>query len=193
VAEELLGQVNEGREASDDTTQNLEDQEDELQEREDEDDSYNEVIFGKRRPDSNVIDWANRVIYVLEFKRVSDQRRNYRHRGELRATKQHDILMRSLEIVAKESCEHEEWKVGLIIFVGGTCGSVHTQTFNENLKELQVLDSKRPAIRKGLVHELLNAQDSVLCSYFAQRSGEQTSSLNQGEPVEDVLQKACMG
>ena len=28
---------------------------------------------------------------------------------------------------------------------------------------------KRNTIRRGFVHELLNAQDTVLCSYFAQR------------------------
>ena len=46
-------------------------------------DPYNEVIFGRRRPDSVIIDWANKVIYVLEFKRTSDQRRDYRERGNL--------------------------------------------------------------------------------------------------------------
>jgi hypothetical protein len=51
---------------------------------------------------------------------------------------------------------------------------VNLQIFNDNLKELQVLESKRNAIRKGLVYELLNAQDTVLCSYFAQRSGERS-------------------
>ena len=50
----------------------------------------------------------------------------------------------------------------LIIFVGGTCGSVNVQTFNDNLEELHVIESKRNAIRKGLVYELLNAQDMVL-------------------------------
>ena len=54
-------------------------------------DPYNEVIFGRRRPDSVVIDWANKVIYVLEFKRTSDQRRDYPERGKSRAMAQHDI------------------------------------------------------------------------------------------------------
>ena len=54
-------------------------------------------------------------------------------------------------------------------FVGGTSGSMNVQIFNDNLEELQVLESKRNAIRKGLVYELLNAQDTVLCLYFAQR------------------------
>jgi hypothetical protein len=41
---------------------------------------------------------------------------------------------------------------------------VHVQSFNDNLKELGVVESKRGAIRKGLVHELLYAQDTTLAS-----------------------------
>jgi hypothetical protein len=33
-------------------------------------------------------------------------------------------------------------------------------TFSENQKELQGIESMRNAIRKGLVYELLNAQDT---------------------------------
>jgi hypothetical protein len=66
---------------------------------------------------------------------------------------------------------------------------VHAQTLNDNLKELQVIKSNRNAIRKGLVFELLNAQDTVLCSYFAQRSGERNEWQNQGGAAEEVLQR----
>jgi hypothetical protein len=57
-----------------------EDHEDGVQENDpevdrDETDSYNEVTFGRRRPDSVVVDWNNKVLFVLEFKRTSDQRR----------------------------------------------------------------------------------------------------------------------
>jgi hypothetical protein len=65
---------------------------------------------------------------------------------------------------------------------------VHAQTLNDNLKELQVIESKRNAIRKGFVYELLNAQDTVLCSYFAQRSGEGNEWQNQGGVAEEVFQ-----
>jgi hypothetical protein len=58
--------------------------------------------------------------------------------------------------------EWRGWKIKLIILMEGTSGSVNVQIFNNNLKELQVLESKRNTIRKGLVHELPNAQDSVL-------------------------------
>jgi hypothetical protein len=33
----------------------------------DEAESYEEVIFGRRRPQSVVVDWTNNVLFVLEF------------------------------------------------------------------------------------------------------------------------------
>ena len=68
---------------------------------------------------------------------------------------------------------------------------MHAQTLNNNLKELQVIKSNRNAIRKGLVFELLNAQDTVLCSYFAQRSGEWNEWQNRDGAAEEVFQ--CLG
>ncbi len=88
----------------------------------DETDPYNNVIFGRRQPDSVAIDWTSKTLYVLEFKRTSDQRQDYRERGESRARAQHDVLVKSLEKVAEEAeGESAGWKVKLITFVGGTC------------------------------------------------------------------------
>jgi hypothetical protein len=102
---------------------------------------------------------------------------------------QHDVLIRSLEKVAGETeREGERWKVKLIVFVGGACGSVHVQTFNNNLKELGVVESKRAAIRKGLVHELLYTQDTVLCSYFLQREGATNGDRGRRNMVAEVFQ-----
>ena len=50
------------------------------------------------------------------------------------------------------------------------------------------VESKRNSIRKGLVHELLNAQDTVLCSYFAQRSGERGTSWSGAGNAEEAFQ-----
>jgi hypothetical protein len=131
-------------------------------------------------------------LYVLEFQRTSttsDQRQNYRERGESRARTQHDVPVKSLEKVAGEAVgENGGWKIKLIIFVGGTCGSVHAQTFNNNLKELGIVESKKKTVRKGLVHELLNAQDTVLCLYFAQRSGEWGEGRSRKSTVEEAFQ-----
>ena len=51
-------------------------------------DPYNEVIVGRRRPESVMVDWTNKVLFVLKFKRTTDQRRDYRERGESRAITQ---------------------------------------------------------------------------------------------------------
>ena len=100
------------------------------------------------------------MVYVLEFKRTSDQRRDYRENGESRARVQHDVLIRSLEKVAGDN----------------------------NLKELGVVESKRGAIRKGLVQELLYAQDTVLCSYFAQREGATNGDRGRWNMGAEVFQ-----
>ena len=62
------------------------------------------------------------------------------------------------------------------------------QSFNDNLKELGVVESKRGAIRKGLVQELLYAQDTVLCSYFAQREGATNGDTGQQNMAAEVFQ-----
>ena len=51
------------------------------------------------------------------------------------------------------------------------------------------IESERNTIRKGLVHELLNAQDTVLCSYFAQRSG----ARGEGRDWESTVGEAFQG
>jgi hypothetical protein len=185
-AEELIAKRREEKQASssDKTSQQRDDELDG-----DEKEPSEEVIFGQRRPDSLAIDWNNKMVYVLEFKRTSDQRRDYREKGEARARAQHDVLIRSLGKVAGETeSEGERWKAKLIVFVGGTCGSVHVQSFNDNLKELGVVESKRGAIRKGLVQELLYAQDTVLCSYFAQREGTTNGDTGRRSMAAEVFQ-----
>ena len=63
------------------------------------------------------------------------------------------------------------WKVQQIVFAGGTCGSIHVESFNRNMKALGVLESKWDPIRKNLVRRLLEEQDKVLRSHFEQMGG----------------------
>ena len=58
-----------------------------------------------------------------------------------------------------------------MVFVGGMCGSVEEKSFNANMELLGVVESKRNAIRKRHVWKLLEEQDRVLRSYYAQREG----------------------
>ena len=57
------------------------------------------------------------------------------------------------------------------MFVGGTCESVHVGSFHTNMKALGVRESKWDPIRQKLVRRLLEEQDKVLRSYFAQKGG----------------------
>jgi hypothetical protein len=79
--EELIAKRREERQSSSsDKTSQQRNDEPEGDERE----PSEEVIFGRRRPDSLAIDWINKMVYVLEFKRTSDQRRDYREKGKER-------------------------------------------------------------------------------------------------------------
>ena len=116
-AEKLLESIRANERGSENSGASQEQDDDRTVDR-DETDPYNEVIFGRRRPDSVAIKWTSKTVYVLEFKRTSDQRQDYRERGEGRAQDQHDVLIKSLETVAKEAeGEIAGWTVKLIIFV----------------------------------------------------------------------------
>ena len=72
------------------------------------------------------------------------------------------------------------WKVQQIVFVGGTCGSIHVESFSRNKKALGVLESKWDPMRKKLVSRLLEEQDKVLRSYFAQKGGTRNKGGDRG-------------
>ena len=53
-------------------------------------------------------------------------------------------------------------KVQQAVFVGGTCGSIHVESFNRNMKSLGVRESTWDPIRKKLGRRLLEEQDKVV-------------------------------
>ncbi len=81
-----------------------------------------------------------------------------------------------------------------LVFVGGTCRSVHVESFNKNMKALGVLESKWDLICKKLVRRLLEEQDKVLMSYFAQKGGarSQRGEGIQGKGLEHVKGHVCL-
>ena len=69
-----------------------------------------------------------------------------------------------------------------MVFVGRMCGSVEERVFNANMKLMGVIEGERNAIRKRLVWKLLEEQDRVLTSYYAQREGfERGGQGTQGQ------------
>ena len=88
-------------------------------------------------------------------------------RAAAAAQDQYKSLLAGLQAVGRLN----GWQAQQIVFVGGTCGSVHVESFNKNMKALEVLESKWDPIRQKLVRLLLEEQDKVLRSYFAQKGG----------------------
>jgi hypothetical protein len=129
--------------------------------------------FWRRRLDGIGLDTNNKD----EFKRIQDARSNYVEKATAVAQEQYTSLLAGLHAVG----QIKGWKVQQLVFVGGTCGSVHVESFNKNMKALGVLESKWDLIRRKLVRRLLEEQDKVLRSYFAQKGGPRSQ---RGEGVQ---------
>ena len=121
--------------------------------------SEEEAIWA-RKLDGAAIDKEKKIqYYVLEFKRTTDQREEYEEGAIVRAEKQHEDLVQGLLRVGRK--QGQGWKAKQIMFVCGTCGSVNVTNFEENLKELQVLESKWGKMRADLARKLLEERDTV--------------------------------
>ena len=100
---------------------------------------------------------------MIEFKRAFERYGGAQEKTRVKAERQHDSLVRGLTVALNDSA----WRVTLVVFVGGMCGSV----FNANMELMGVVESERNAIRKRHVWKLLEEQDRVLRSYYAQCEG----------------------
>ena len=122
------------------------------------------------------MDTETKKFLAIEFKRRQDARSNYVERATAVAQEQYKSLLTGLQAVGQV----KGWKVQQIVIVGGTCGSIHVESFNRNMKALGVLESKWDPIRKKLVRRLLEEQDKVLRSYFAQKGGTRSKRGDRG-------------
>jgi hypothetical protein len=143
-----------------------------------------------RKADDIVIDRGKKILYLLKFKRTTDQRADFEKRATARAEEQHEDVVKALQEVGRDIWR--EWKVQLLTFVGGTCGSVHKEHLEKILEELQVLKSKWKGIRERLVRRLLEKQDKGFRCYYAAKwggkkeqgaGGEETGQMHLGGDV----------
>jgi hypothetical protein len=130
------------------------------------------------------LDMIKKELLTIEFKRTRDARSNYVEKTIAVAQEQYTSLLTGLQEVGQV----KGWKVQQLVFVGGTCGSVHVESFNENMKALGVLESKWDLVRQKPVRRLLEEQDKVLRAYFAQKGGarSQRGTGIQGKGREHV-------
>ena len=102
--------------------------------------SEEEAIWG-RKLDGAAIDKENKILYVLQFKRTTYQREEYEEGAMVRAEKQYEDLVQGLRRVGRKHLVHLVHLVRLMCPARATtCGSVNVTSFEENLKELQVLE-----------------------------------------------------
>jgi hypothetical protein len=66
---------------------------------------------------------GKRILYLLdsEFKRTTDQRADFEKKATVRAEEQYEDVVGALTEVGRDM--GRQWKVKLLTFVGGTCGS----------------------------------------------------------------------
>jgi hypothetical protein len=136
---------------------------------EEEEEFSEEGAIWARKLDGAAIDEKEKILYVLEFKRTTDQREEYEVRAKARAEKQYEDLVQGLLRVGRK--QDQGWTAKQITFVGGTCGSVNVASFEENLKELQVLESKWGKMRSEFARKLLEEQDTVFRRYYEAKWG----------------------
>ena len=91
------------------------------------------------------MDTVNKEFLAIEFKRKQDMRSSYVEKSEVAAQKQCKSLLTGLQAVSLV----KGWKVQQVVF-GGTCGSVHVESFNSNMKTLGFLETKWDPIRRKL-------------------------------------------
>jgi hypothetical protein len=128
--------------------------------------------------------WAIIIIINAEGVSRASYYFNYEEKAIAVAQEQYTSLLTGLQAVGQV----KGWKVQQLVFVGGTCVSVHVESFNKNMKALEVLESKWDLIRQKLVRRLLEEQDKVLRAYFAQKGGarSQRGEGGQGKGREHV-------
>jgi hypothetical protein len=116
-------------------------------------DQYQER-FWRRRLDGVGLDTINKELLAIQFKRTQDARSNYVEKATAVAQEQYTSLLTGLHAVGQIKL----WKVQQLVFAGGTCGSVHDESFNKNMKAFGVLESKWDLIRQKLVRRLFRSR-----------------------------------
>ena len=77
-----------------------------------------------------VLDKEDKICYVIEFKRALERHRDAQEKTRQKAERQHDNLVQGLTVALNDSA----WRVILVVFVGGMCGSVEEKAFNANME-----------------------------------------------------------
>ena len=87
-------------------------------------------------PDLHHLESLFKRFDMIEFKRTMDLRPSFQAKAEDRANRQYEWLAKTLTKTGTGS----GWTAQMIVFTGGTMGSVKIDRFEHNLKALEVIN-----------------------------------------------------
>jgi hypothetical protein len=130
------------------------------------DDEDIQARFWRRRPDGFAVNEKKHVIYVLEFKRVSDAGDQYVAETQKLAETQHLAVTQGLKSLFKGT----QWTVEQLSFVAGH-KSVSASVWHNLLSKLGIGKDDRAKVIKNLGRTLLDELENLFRGYWAHRLG----------------------
>jgi hypothetical protein len=112
---------------------------------------------------------ATKEFLAIEFKRTQDARSNYVERATAVAQEQYKSLLAGLQAVGQV----KGWKLQQIVFVGGTCGSIHVESFCEETPSTTHADDddaqRPPPLRCDATSDVRTALESraLVCPIYS--------------------------
>ena len=122
--------------------------------------------FWRRRPDGFAVNEKEHVIYVLEFKRVSDTSDQYVAETQKLAETQHLAVTQDLKSLFKGT----QWTVEQLSFVAGH-KSVSASVWHDLLSKFSIGKEDRTKVIKNLGRTLLDELENLFRSYWSHRFG----------------------
>ena len=130
------------------------------------DDDDRQARFWRRRPDGFTVNEKEHVIYVFEFKRVTDTGEMYVSETQKLAQIQHLAITQGLKRLFKDT----QWTVQQLSFVEGH-KSVSASVCHDLLSKFGISKEDRVKVIKNLGRTLLDELENLFRSYWAHRLG----------------------
>ncbi len=130
------------------------------------DDDDRQARFWRHRPDGFTVNEKEQVIYVLEFKRVTDTGEKYVSETQKLAETQHLVITQGLKRLFKDT----QWTVEPMSFVTGH-KSVSASVWHDLLSKFGISKEDRVKVIKNLGRTLLDELEDRFRSYWVHRLG----------------------
>jgi hypothetical protein len=130
------------------------------------DDDDRQSRFWRHRPDEFTVNEKEHVIYVLEFKRVTDTGAKYVSETQKLEEIQHLVITQDLKRLFKDT----QWTVEEVSFVVGH-KSVSASVCHDLLSKFDISKEDRVKVIKNLGRTLLDVLGNLFRSYWSHRLG----------------------